>query len=335
MFSHACVFVIVLQSFPPFLLFLLPSPFLLSPHPGNFTGAGGAKQSPSLPLRPPEDCGDAGLCSFSDPPPFPPASLPRGEPAKQGSASTPSPPPPSSTWIPEEAAAATSLISPLRSDMTLSPKRLRGSISPSSVIRMALCPQRDGKKNKMRIYPSQKAPASHGFQNLFLFWTAPLRLLDLHGPAGKRIKVKLHCFDHRLGHIKIALSTWLHLPQHSSPTCSTSERCCLWRARGPWVKAASNLRSRGRYRRGLVWRVDITSLGGDSPVGLARVVAASGRLALQCPELGKICKLTSGFPLSVGCPWGELVKYTSQGREKHSRVSQHECSKGRVRRSSG
>ena len=58
--------------------------------------------------------------------------------------------------------------------------------------------------------------------------------------------------------------------------------------RGPWVTAASNLRSRGRYRRGLVWGVDTTSLGGASPVGLARVVAASARLALHCPELSKI-----------------------------------------------
>jgi len=57
--------------------------------------------------------------------------------------------------------------------------------------------------------------------------------------------------------------------------------------RGPWAIAASNRRSRGRYRRGLVWRVDITSLGGASPVGLARVVAASARLALHCQNWAK------------------------------------------------
>ena len=63
-------------------------------------------------------------------------------------------------------------------------------------------------------------------ETCFLQWTAAFRLLDELCIPRKRMEVELHCFDHRLGHIKIAQATLLHPPQHPSPTCSTTERCC-------------------------------------------------------------------------------------------------------------
>ena len=75
------------------------------------------------------------------------------------------------------------------------------------------------------FFPSSQAQ-TRGSGTCFLQWTAPLRLLDRRRIPNERMKLELHCFDYHLGHIKIAQATWLHLPQHPSPTCSTTERCC-------------------------------------------------------------------------------------------------------------